>query len=83
MIYFLVNNMFTLFVAMTVGVFLVEKSGRLLNLEDGRNTTAGTINKIMAENLSLAPLASQVFCIWLISPLLRKFRNFAFYLNMK
>lgn len=26
----------------------------------------------MAENLSLPPVASQVFCVWLISPLLRK-----------
>lgn len=59
-------------VALTVAVFLVEKSGRLLNLEEGRNTIAGTINTIMAENLSLPPVASQVFCVWLISPLLRK-----------
>ena len=63
---------FFVFVALTVAVFLVEKSGRLLNLEEGRNTIAGTINTIMAENLSLPPVASQVFCVWLISPLLRK-----------
>lgn len=63
---------FFLCVALTVAVFLVEKSGRLLNLEEGRNTIAGTINTIMAENLSLPPVASQVFCVWLISPLLRK-----------
>jgi len=50
---------------------LVEKSGRLLNLEEGRNTIAGTINTIMSENLSLPPIASQVFCVWLISPLLQ------------
>lgn len=56
---------------LTVAVFLVEKSGRLLNLEEGRNTTAGTINTIMAENLSLPAIASQVFCVWLISPLLQ------------
>lgn len=57
--------------ALTVAVFLVEKSGRLLNLEEGRNTEAGTINTIMSENLSLPPIASQVFCVWLISPLLQ------------
>ncbi|KAJ7377457.1 FERM domain-containing protein 8 [Desmophyllum pertusum] len=56
---------------LTVAVFLVEKSGRLLNLEEGRNTVAGTINTIMSENLSLPPIASQVFCVWLISPLLQ------------
>lgn len=60
------------FTALTVAIFLVEKSGRLLNLEEGRNTTAGTINTIMAENLSLPSVASQIFCVWLISPLLRK-----------
>lgn len=59
------------FQPLTVAVFLVEKSGRLLNLEEGRNTIAGTINTIMAENLSLPPVASQVFCVWLISPLLQ------------
>lgn len=59
--------------ALTVAVFLVEKSGRLLNLEEGRDTVAGTINTIMSENLSLPPVASQVFCVWLISPLLRKY----------
>lgn len=64
--------LFFVCVALTVAVFLVEKSGRLLNLEEGRNTIAGTINTIMAENLSLPPVASQVFCVWLISPLLRK-----------
>ncbi|XP_078349725.1 putative FERM domain-containing protein FRMD8P1 [Oculina patagonica] len=56
---------------LTVAVFLVEKSGRLLNLEEGRDTVAGTINTIMSENLSLPPVASQVFCVWLISPLLQ------------
>lgn len=56
---------------LTVAVFLVEKSGRLLNLEEGKNTVAGTINTIMSENLSLPPVASQVFCVWLISPLLQ------------
>ncbi|XP_044163238.1 putative FERM domain-containing protein FRMD8P1 [Acropora millepora] len=59
------------FEPLTVAVFLVEKSGRLLNLEEGRNTTAGTINTIMAENLSLPTVASQIFCVWLISPLLQ------------
>ena len=59
--------------ALTVAVFLVEKSGRLLNLEEGKNTVAGTINTIMSENLSLPPVASQVFCVWLISPLLREY----------
>lgn len=59
------------FQPLTVAVFLVEKSGRLLNLEEGRNTIAGTINTIMAENLSLPPVASQVFCVWLLSPLLQ------------
>lgn len=59
-----------------MAVFLVEKSGRLLNLEEGRNTIAGTINTIMSENLSLPPVASQVFCVWLISPLLRKYKTF-------
>ena len=56
-----------------MAVFLVEKSGRLLNLEEGKNTVAGTINTIMSENLSLPPVASQVFCVWLISPLLREY----------
>jgi len=56
-----------------VAVFLVEKSGRLLNLEEGKNTIAGTINTIMSENLALPPVASQVFCVWLISPLLREY----------
>ena len=56
-----------------MAVFLVEKSGRLLNLEEGKNTIAGTINTIMSENLSLPPVASQVFCVWLISPLLREY----------
>ena len=58
--------------AITVAVFLVEKTGRLLTLEDGKSTTAGTINKLMAENLSLEPSSAKVFCLWLMSPLLRK-----------
>lgn len=66
---------FTSLPALTVAVFLVEKSGRLLNLEEGRNTVAGTINTIMSENLSLPPIASQVFCVWLISPLLREYTS--------
>lgn len=66
-------NLLTFLSALTVAVFLVEKSGRLLNLEEGKNTVAGTINTIMSENLSLPPVALQVFCVWLISPLLRKY----------
>ncbi|XP_031561008.1 FERM domain-containing protein 8-like isoform X2 [Actinia tenebrosa] len=57
--------------AMTVAVFLVEKAARLLNLEDGKNATAGTMKRIMMENLSLQPDAEAVFCIWLKSPLLQ------------
>lgn len=58
---------------MTVAVFLVEKAARLLNLEDGKNATAGTMKRIMMENLSLQPDAADVFCIWLKSPFLREF----------
>ncbi|XP_048586316.1 FERM domain-containing protein 8 isoform X2 [Nematostella vectensis] len=57
--------------ALTVCVFLVEKSGRLLNLEDGKLATAGAINRIMMENLSFPPEATKVFSIWLMSPLLQ------------
>ena len=34
---------------MTVAVFLVEKAVRLLNLDDGKNATAGAMRKIMME----------------------------------
>ena len=59
-------------IAIMIAVFLVEKTGRLLTLEAGRNTTAGIINKLMAENLSLNPESAKAFCLWLTSPLLRE-----------
>lgn len=61
-----------LFSAISVAVFLIEKVGRLLNLEFGKDTTAGLISKMMVENLAMPSQAKDVFCIWLISPLLRK-----------
>ena len=54
-------------------MFLVEKVGRLLNLEYGKDTTAGLISKMMVENLAMSSQAKDVFCIWLVSPLLRKY----------
>ncbi|XP_028398584.1 putative FERM domain-containing protein FRMD8P1 [Dendronephthya gigantea] len=54
-----------------VAVFLVEKVGRLLNLEYGKDTTAGLICKMMVENLAMSSQAKDVFCIWLVSPLLQ------------
>ena len=58
--------------AISVAVFLVEKVGRLLNLEYGKDTTAGLICKMMVENLTMSSQTKDVFCIWLVSPLLRK-----------
>lgn len=58
---------------LTVAVFLVEKAVRLLNLEDGKSATAGSMAKIMRETLSLPAEAEKAFCIWLKSPLLRKY----------
>ncbi|CAB4029944.1 Hypothetical predicted protein [Paramuricea clavata] len=57
--------------AISVAVFLVEKVGRLLNLEYGKDTTAGLICKMMVENLAMSSQAKDVFCIWLVSPLLQ------------
>ncbi|KXJ17746.1 FERM domain-containing protein 8 isoform X2 [Exaiptasia diaphana] len=56
---------------LTVAVFLVEKAVRLLNLEDGKSATAGSMSKIMRETLSLPAEADKAFCIWLKSPLLQ------------
>lgn len=58
---------------LTVAVFLVEKAVRLLNLDDGKSATAGTMCKIMRETLSLHADSEKAFCIWLKSPLLRKY----------
>lgn len=57
---------------MTMAVFLVEKAVRLLNLDDGKSATAGSMAKIMRETLSLPIEAEKAFCIWLKSPLLRE-----------
>ncbi|XP_046849264.1 FERM domain-containing protein 8-like isoform X2 [Xenia sp. Carnegie-2017] len=57
--------------AISVAVYLVEKIGRLLNLEYGKDTTAGVICKMMVENLAMSSQAKDVFCIWIISPLLQ------------
>ena len=66
------SNAFPVITAISVAVFLVEKVGRLLNLEYGKDTTAGLICKMMVENLAMSSQAKDVFCIWLVSPLLRK-----------
>ena len=52
-------------------MFLIEKVPRLLTLEYGKDTTAGLILKMMVENLAMPSKAKDVFCIWLVSPLLR------------
>lgn len=57
--------------SISVAVFLIEKVGRLLNLEFGKDTTAGLICKMMVENLAMSSQAKDVFCVWLVSPLLQ------------
>lgn len=57
--------------SVSVAVFLIEKVGRLLNLDYGKDTTAGLISKMMVENLAMSSQAKDVFCIWLASPLLQ------------
>ena len=75
-LYFKVFTCSILFlVAVNVAVFLVEKVPRLLTLEYGKDTTAGLILKMMVENLAMPSKAKDVFCIWLVSPLLRTLTN--------
>ena len=51
-------------------MFLKEGTGLLLCLENGKQTTAGEVKRVMMDLLSLPDDSQDVFALWLISPLL-------------
>ena len=58
------------FSGLNIAVFLKEGTGLLLCLENGKQTTAGEVKRVMMDLLSLPDDSQDVFALWLISPLL-------------
>nr|XP_006813165.1 PREDICTED: FERM domain-containing protein 8-like [Saccoglossus kowalevskii] len=54
-----------------VCVFLRDGSGHEFSVECGKRATAQDLCDLMQANLCLPPVASELFCLWLSSPLLK------------
>ncbi|XP_035684288.1 FERM domain-containing protein 8-like [Branchiostoma floridae] len=52
-------------------VYSMDKCGLQFCLDNGKHTTAGELSKLVQGNLDLPQQASEVFCLWLTSPLLQ------------
>ncbi|XP_070578032.1 putative FERM domain-containing protein FRMD8P1 isoform X2 [Ptychodera flava] len=52
-------------------IFLRDGTGHEFNVEGGKRATAQELCTLMQTNLNLPPVASELFCMWLTSPLLK------------
>lgn len=60
---------------MDMVVFLRDRTGIYLSLEDGQDAETSDLMEIVLQEQGLPPECEDIFSLWLISPLLGQYRS--------